>query len=411
MEYSVFWCRLNKYYLNQWLDYFRSHPFANQPYVITTCEVTDRAKQKRIKLAKKKLSEWYHLYITWCGTLKRGELISTELFYNLYSEFIPFSDSITLLWESPLQSSRAERGDLKKMKIASPEKSVSQWLSKNEFTKKFVVIQNGCDNYCSFCLTVQKRGKHTSRRKEEIVEEVRKFEEGWGKEIVLTGVNIAAWWCSNSTKPEESKFTELLTYILDNTTIPRIRISSLWPEYLDDEFFTVIQNPRILPHFHLSIQSFSDTVLQRMKRNYTVKTLANVLTKFHALKTIVPLSLWADIIIGFPGETEEEFKETLYGIQTYNINKVHPFPFSAHTMWETVPASVLANQIDQVTKKLREKELKKIADHVLDQFIELNKNIEHSVLVEWKWSGWTENYIKVPVDSKYKRGEIIQIFL
>jgi MiaB/RimO family radical SAM methylthiotransferase len=393
MEYSVFGCRLNKYYLNQWLDYFRSHSFANQPYLITTCEVTDRAKQKRIKLAKKKLSEWCHLYITWCGTLKRGEVISTELFYNLYPEFIPFSDSITLLWEHP------------------DEVSSFTTTKENVYTKKFVVIQNGCDNYCSFCLTVQKRGKHTSRSREEIVQEINEFAQSWGKEIVLTWVNIAAWWCTNSTKQEESKFTELLTYILDNTTIPRIRISSLGPEYLDDAFFKVIENPRILPHFHLSIQSFSDTVLQRMKRNYTVKILANVLAKFHALKTIVPLSLWADIIIGFPGETEEEFKETLHGIQTYNINKVHPFPFSAHTMWETVPASVLANQIDQVTKKLREKELKKIADHVLAQFIELNRNIEHSVLVEWKWSGWTQNYIKVPVDSKYKRGEIIQIFL
>ncbi len=393
MEYSVFWCRLNKYYLNQWLDYFRSHPFANQPYVITTCEVTDRAKQKRIKLAKKKLSEWYHLYITWCGTLKRGEVIPTELFYNLYPEFISFSDSITLLWEHP------------------DEISSFTTTKENVYTKKFVVIQNGCDNYCSFCLTVQKRGKHTSRRKEEIVEEVRKFEEGWGKEIVLTGVNIAAWWCSNSTKPEESKFTELLTYILDNTTIPRIRISSLWPEYLDDEFFTVIQNPRILPHFHLSIQSFSDTVLQRMRRNYTLKNLKNILKKFRTLKTTIPVSLGADIIIGFPGETDGDFQETLENVKTFGINKVHAFPFSDHHTGETIPASVLPNPVDTLTKKSREKALKKIADELAEEFYQLNIWITHNVLVEWKWSGRTENYIKVPVDAKYKRGEIIQIVL
>jgi tRNA A37 methylthiotransferase MiaB len=88
-----------------------------------------------------------------------------------------------------------------------------------------------------------------------------------------------------------------LKYILANTTIPRIRLSSLGPEYLDKDFFTIIQNPRILPHFHLSIQSFSDTVLERMRRNYTTKTLDGVLTKIRSLKTEVPVSLGADIIV------------------------------------------------------------------------------------------------------------------
>jgi len=393
MDYSIFWCRLNKYYLNQWLEYFRGHDFADKPYLITTCEVTDRAKQKRMKLAKKKLAEWYHLYITWCWTLKRGEVISTELFYNLYPEFFPFSDSITLLWEHP-------------------EKSSSFMTSKeNVYTKKFVVIQNGCDNYCSFCLTVQKRGKHISRSREEIAQEINEFSQSWGKEVVLTGVNIAARWCSNSAKAEESKFTELLQYILDNTTIPRIRLSSLWPEYLDDKFFEVIQNPRILPHFHMSIQSFSDSVLERMKRNYTTKTLDQVLIKLRGMKTSVPVSLGADIIIGFPGETDKEFKETLQWIQKYKINKVHAFPFSPHQIWETIPASLLPNQIDSVTKKRREKELKKIADELAEQFYQLNMWIVHNVLVEGKWSGWTENYLKVDVDDTHKRGEIFSVTL
>ena len=393
MEYSIFWCRLNKYYLNQWLDYFRNHPFADKSYLITTCEVTDRAKQKRMKLAKKKLAEWYHLYITGCGTLQRGEVISPELFYNLYPEFLPFSDSITLLWEHPKDTSSFTT------------------TKENVYTKKFIVIQNGCDNYCSFCLTVQKRGKHMSRLREDIVQEINEFVQSWGKEVVLTWVNIAAWWCSNSTKPEESKFTELLHYILDNTTIPRIRLSSLWPEYLDDEFFKVIEDPRILPHFHLSIQSFSDAVLERMKRNYTAKTLDNVLTKLRAVKTAVPVSLGADIIIGFPSETDKKFKETLQWIQKYKINKVHSFPFSAHQIWETIPASLLPNQVDTVTKKRREKELKKIADKLAEEFHQLNIWIEHSVLVEGKWSGRTENYLKVEVDDTHKRGEIFSVTL
>ena len=408
MDYSIFWCRLNKYYLNQWLEYFRDHPFAADPYLIATCEVTDRAKQKRIKLAKKKLTEWCHVYLTWCWSLKRGEKISEKLFYTIYPDLLPYKDSITLLGEYPLASSRTKWSDLKK-KIASSAIADSQW--QNVYTKKFIVIQNGCDNYCSFCLTVQKRGKHISRSREDIVQEINEFYDSWGKEVVLTWVNIAARWCTNSTKPEASKFSQLLHYILDNTTIPRIRISSLWPEYLDDDFFKVIENPRILPHFHLSIQSFSDGVLKRMRRNYSAKVLHTVLKKIASVKTRVPVSIGADIIVWFPWETEEEFQETLQWIEKYKINKVHAFPFSDHHTGEPIPASLLPDQVDPVTKKQREKSIKKIADKLAEEFHQLNMWITHNVLVEGKWSGWTENYIKVPVDSKYTRGEIFSIVL
>lgn len=396
MEYSIFGCRLNKYYLNQWLNYFASHSFAEKAFLITTCEVTDRAKQKWIKLAKKKLIDGHHLYLTGCGTLKRWNKIQTEKFYGLYPDLRAFSDHITLLGEHPTNEEWGMRNE--------------GWR-KNIYTKEFIVIQNWCDNYCSFCLTVLKRGKHSSRSKEEIVEEIQNVEKCWCKEIVLTGVNIAAWWCSNSTKASESTFADLLQYILDNTTIPRISISSLGPEYLNDDFFKVIQNERILPHFHLSIQSFSDWVLQRMRRNYSFKDLVRVLTKFRTLKRSVPVSLWADIIIGFPWETDEEFRDTVKWIQKFKINKVHSFPFSDHHVWEKIPASALPDQVNQTTKKHREQALKKNADVVANDFLMQNTWLSHKVLVEWKGSGWTENYIKVYVDSKYKRGEIISIIL
>ncbi len=392
MEYSIFWCRLNKYYLNQRLDYFRSHDFADKPYLITTCEVTDRAKQKRVKLAKKKLSEWFHVYITGCWSLKRGKTIHEKQFYGIYPDLLPFSNSITLLWEHPEHSSAFDASKTKE----------------NIYTKKYIVIQNGCDNYCSFCLTVHKRWTHQTRKIEEILEEIKKFEEDWGREVVLTWVNIAARWCSDSTKPNESQFAFLLKDILDKTAVQRIRLSSLWPEYLDDDFFTVIENPRIMPHFHLSIQSFSDGVLQRMRRNYNSEMLGNVLVKIRSLKREVPVSIGADIIVGFPGETEKEFQETVAWVKKYMVNKIHLFPFSDHRTWEKIMASSLPDQVDAVTKKRREKELKKIADELAEKFHQLNMWIMHNVLVEWRWSGWTENYLKVFVDPKCKKWEIIQ---
>jgi tRNA A37 methylthiotransferase MiaB len=148
-----------------------------------------------------------------------------------------------------------------------------------------------------------------------------------------------------------------------------------------------------------------------MRRNYTAKTLAEVLTKFRALKLSVPVSLWADIIVGFPGETDGDFRETLENIKKFGIKKVHVFPFSDHHTWVSIPASSLPNQIDQTTKRRRDKELKKTADDIAEQFYQLNKWITHSVLVEGKWSGRTENYIKVLVGPEHKRGEIIKITL
>lgn len=395
MEYSIFGCRLNKYYLNQWLEYFRSHDFAKNPYLITTCEVTDRAKQKRIKLAKKKLSEWCHIYITGCGSLKRGKVISTKQFYTLYPEFASFSQSITLLGEHPEHSLVFDAS-----------------LSKNNiYTKKFVVIQNWCDNHCSFCLTVQKRGNHSSRSREDIAEEINSFVASGGKEVVLTGVNIAAWGCVHSTQPNQSQFADLLQYLLDHTTVERIRLSSLGPEYLHDDFFAVLQNPRILPHIHLSIQSFSDGVLHRMRRNYTAATLDYVLHQLHALSPRVPLSVWADIIVGFPWETQEEFQSTLEGIQRYHINKVHVFPFSDHHIGEKIPASSLPDQIDAATKKQREYLIQQSADRLEQEFLQSNRWLQHFVLVEGKWTWRTENYLKIAVDPKHKRGEIIQVIL
>ena len=169
-------------------------------------------------------------------------------------------------------------------------------------TKNYVIIQNGCDNHCSFCLTIFKRGVHRNRPLPEIIEEIKQIEAEGGKEIVLTGINLAAWGASNTRNAKESRFNELLEAILEQTTIPRIRISSLDPQYLDDRFFELMNNPRFCPHVHLSIQSFSDTVLKLMNRAYDSKKLDEVLKKLRNLNRSDAelVSIGADLISGFP---------------------------------------------------------------------------------------------------------------
>ena len=333
--------------------------------------------------------------ITWCGSFSRWKLITENEFYWIYPELERYSDKIIILPESPSKNWFDYR----------------IWWKSSTYTKHFLVVQNWCDNHCSFCLTVAKRWPHVSRPLDEIINEIYEIESQWWKEIVITWINLAARWCSKSTKPEETKFPYLLSEILKQTTIPRIRISSIWPEYTNDEFFDMVSDERILPHFHYSIQSFSDEVLKKMWRHYSSNELKEVLKKTRKLKKKNVISIWADIIVGFPWETESDFLETYNWIEEFWITKLHAFPFSDHTQRESIPASLFKNQINQKIKKDREIRLISKWDEIREKFILQNKWTSHKVLIEerrnWKRRWWTENYIQVELEWEHNRGDII----
>ena len=402
MPYKLFGCKVNKYFLNQRLDFF--HKNGNDLHdtlLIATCVVTDRAKNKGVREVKHAINQWLKVAITWCWSLSRWNPASESDFYSIYPELKEFSNKISLLPESPFDGFWFQKNQLN--------------IKNSLYTKHFLVIQNGCDNHCSFCLTVAKRWPHISRPIEEIIQEIHEVElQGW-KEIVITWINLAARWCSNSTKSQETQFPKLLQEILKQTKIPRIRISSIGPEYANDEFFDVASDDRILPHFHYSIQSFSDNVLKNMRRHYSSNELKNVLKKTKNLKKKNLISIWADIIVGFPWETESDFLETYNWIEEFWITKLHAFPFSDHMQRERIPASFLANQVDQKTKKDREIRLISKWDEIREKFLSQNKWTEHQVLIEerrnWKWRWWTENYIQVEIDGECHRGEIIDYTL
>ena len=400
MPYKIFGCKVNKYFLNQRLDCFHQNwNNLDDTLLIATCVVTDRAKNKRVREVKHAIQDWLKVAITWCWTFSRWNLATQSEFYFIYPELKQYADKITLLPESPSKN-------WFEYKI---------WWKSSVYTKHFLIVQNWCDNHCSFCLTVAKRWPHISRPLDEIIEEIHEIESQWWKEIVITWINLAARWCSNSTKPEETKFPYLLREILKQTTIPRIRISSMGPEYANDEFFEVVSDDRILPHFHYSIQSFSNNVLQNMWRHYSADELKTVLKKTRNLKKKNLISIWADIIIWFPWETEQDFLDTYNWIEEFWITKLHAFPFSDHTQRERIPASFLPNQVKQWVKKDREIRLISKWDEIREKFIAQNKWTSHKILIEekrnWKRKWWTENYIQIEVEGDYNRGEIIDFVL
>lgn len=288
-------------------------------------------------------------------------------FYAIYPEFIPFRDKIELLAESP-------------------EEKNTLTISKSLLhTKKFVVIQTGCDNFCTFCLTIQARGRQKSKEADDILSEIREFVAHGGKEVVLTGTNIGAWGMSSTTSKEPPSFAYLIERILRETTIPRLRISSLGIEYIDDRLLELFRESRINPYIHLSVQSGSDTILRLMNRQYTRTGLLDTLEKIQSIKRTdnVLINIGADIIVGFPGEIESDFEDTVGIVRDY-ITQLHAFPFSPHREHYSVPAGAFPEQIPEKIKSERLKTLLLLGEQKKQAFLKMNDGKKFSVLVEGK---------------------------
>lgn len=405
MQYKVFWCKVNKYYTDEWLN---SNYLSGKSWLfIASCVVTDQAKKKWVKFVKQeitKLQSNEKIYISWCWAFERWKEL--KWFFEIYPELEKFKDKIEVLPEAPKEEKK-----LWEKKINIPKLSLT--------TKKFLLIQWWCDSFCTFCLTVLKRWRHFYRSAEDIVDEITEYEMTWWKEVVLTWVNLWAWWVPDTNDYKNPRFADLLEYILEKTEIKRIRISSLWPEFINDKLIELFKNKRVYPHFHLSIQSWSSEVLKAMRRHYDWNYIRNILEKIRNIKREdwVYISIWTDLIVWFPWETEENFLETLALVKDYNITKLHAFPFSNHTYWEHVPASFFPNQVDEKIKKERLDRLISLWDEVRNKFIESQIWKTFEVLVEsvknWQFKGWTENYIEVTNDNfevltwEIKRNEII----
>lgn len=475
MQYKVFGCKVNKYYTDKWLNSEYLHDKTGT--FVASCVVTDSAKRKWVRFVKKEVQTLElpaKVFISGCWAFKDGK--AQDNFFDIYPELCFAREKIEVLDEAPpeeetkisvegllwtsmtlptaLNLSFSSKGTENTALLSSPEewnipktkKAAIVWvsninLSKLEalkktqiYTRKYVLIQGGCDSFCTFCLTVQKRGKHFYRSAQDIASEIQEFADAGGKEAVLTGVNLAAWGLKNTyilenfskdilkngkTGGDKNRLAELLTYLLKHTTIPRLRISSIWPEFVNNNLLEVFAETRIIPHFHFSIQSGSNTILQAMARHYDGNYMRKLLKKMLTIprKDGVSISIGADIIVGFPGETDKDFEDTMELIRDYNITKLHAFPFSAHTLGESVPAGKFQNQIPENTKKQRMSDILSLGEEVAKKFLESQKWKVLHVLVEksngTSFSWWTENYLEatqenfIIIEGLAKRNHII----
>jgi len=341
--------------------------------IVNTCTVTHLADRKSRAKINKHLKEGKKVIIYGCG---------------------PRTDLKT--WEEKFPNCKIYRNIDEVLKYLNKRMPKVKRNSKlpvygsTERTRKYIEIQNGCDTYCSYCIIPFARGKSVSRPSTDIITEIQNNEKNGFKEIVLTGINLAAWGASHTNKQSESKLGNLLEEILAQTSIPRIRISSVGPQFLNDKFFEVFANERICDHLHISIQSGAETVLKRMNRGHGVQEIVNVANK--AKKTRKNVALTCDIIVGFPGETDTEFQQSIELIKQLKMTKIHIFPFSVRS---GTAAEKMKPRISDKVKKNRTTYLKKIGIKLQQQFIEQNINSQKEVLWEKKGIGLTSNYIQV----------------
>lgn len=276
-------------------------------------------------------------------------------------------------------------------------------------TRAFVKVQDGCDNRCTFCITTLARGPSRSRSIKNILFDIQSVTHNNLKqgnpsaalEIVLTGVHLGAWGHDRSPRLHLS---DLVRAILQDTDFPRLRLSSLEPWDLDDDFFTLWQDPRLCRHLHLPLQSGSRKILRRMARKTTpeeYKALVNL-----ARDNIPGIAITTDVITGFPGETEDEFAESLSFVESMNFAGGHVFTYSNR------PGTAAAKMPDQVRKQVKKGRNAKMRTVLSESQKTFQSNFigkELPVLWEsatpngnsgWKLSGLTDNYLRVLANSK-----------
>ena len=264
-------------------------------------------------------------------------------------------------------------------------------------TRAFLQIQQGCDHHCTFCIVRFARGKNRGLSISQIIEQARTFTQNGFNEIVLTGADIVS---------HPDGFCRVVRLLLEQVPeIKRLRFGSLDPAPLKDDFVDLVRDfPQIMPYFHFSIQSGDDTVLKRMGRRHKRQ---DVLDLIKSLKKVRPNATFgADLITGFPGETDEQFKNTLDLVKKGNISHLHVFPYSERP---GTPAIKLKPVISVATRKRRAKILRDLGQELTQKLYQKMQAQKVAVLVESDKKGWTENYLPVILDKKAKQGEIIKL--
>ena len=360
--------------------------------IVNTCSVTEKAdkESKQIIRSLKNKNPKAKIVMIGCS---RFELDEVDMFIEDKNEVVDQIQKHFPLHDNP----------------GAPYPGVSHNNITNR-TRINVKIQDGCNNKCTYCITTLRRGKSTSIPVKNIIEEIKNREKQGYKEIVITGVNIGEYLDKNN-KDESVTLIDLLHEILNQTKIPRIRLSSINPDYVyeNQEFIELFKNPRMCQHLHLSLQSGSNQILEKMKRHYTREEYLEVVETFY--RAYPNFGFTTDVIVGFPGETDQDFNDSLDLVQNCKFLKLHIFRYSKRP---DTKAATMPDQIDLNIKKQRSKQLEQVNQKLKKQFQDNMIDKEVEVLIEGErdgyWLGTASNFLKVKIkSSKNLKNQIIKL--
>jgi len=362
-------------------------------FVINTCSVTENADKKCKKVVKEALKISPNAYITIVGCYAQlkpkeiAEIPGVDMVLGAAEKF-QIVDHITDLTKNP-----------KALVYNQPVTEANQFVSAYSFgdrTRTFLKVQDGCDYSCTFCTIPLARGASRSDTIENAVKQAEEIAASGVKEIVLTGVNLGDFGIRDGKR--EDKFFDLVKALDKVEGIDRIRISSIEPNLLTDEIIEfVATSKRFVPHFHIPLQSGSDKILGLMRRRYKRALYADRVAK---IKELMPdCCIGVDVIVGFPGETREDFIDTYNFLNELNVSYLHVFTYSER---ENTLASEMTGSVPGSTRTERSKMLHILSDKKRRAFYETQLNKTDEVLFEGDikdgfMHGFTRNYVKVRV--------------
>ena len=392
-EYITNLLQENNYKL---LDF--NHPKEADIYIINTCTVTNEADKKDRKLIHTTRTNHPNsiLIVMGCySQLNPNDIDADIIIGNKYK-----SEIVNLINEY-------QKNHKKIIKVNDITKISFEDMYINRFvahTRAFVKIQDGCNAFCAYCSIPYARGGIRSKDFDKVISEVTNLVNNGYKEIVLTGIHTGRYGLEKHTNLES-----LLKELVKVPNIFRIRLSSIEINEITDGIIDLIKNNDIMAkHLHIPLQSGSDTILKSMNRLYDTKYFIDRVN--YIRKEIPDISITTDLILGFPGETEENYKETLDTLNIIKFTKIHTFPYSKRN---GTKAASMPNQIDGITKKCRVKEVINISDkneinfykqkigNIYDGIIETRKDGKKIVI--------TTNYIPVEINSNLENNSIVKL--
>lgn len=393
IAFKTFGCRVNLYETDALASLFKQKgyiieedPSHADAIVVNSCTVTNQSDQKcrQFLHQTKRLNPDIVIALTGCMVNNKKE----ELLRSHIADFVIDNERKTAIFhilDAYFQGT-----------IIDPEgydkDLFSYEAAYNTFhTRSLIKIHDGCDNYCSYCIIPMTRGRATSRNNADIYRNIRDVIDHGFKEIVLTGVNMGRY------NYQGTNFENLVENILEIPGDFRLRISSIEPEQFSDHFLDLINHPKLAPHMHICLQSGSDNILKRMHRHYTVSDFRTMCERIRAAKAT--FNITTDIIVGFPGETEEDFQETVNLARELRFSHIHTFKFSIRN---GTLAQKMTDQIPEKTKSIRSSIIRKISAENKAAYYEMMQGQQQRMLIERIGTdgiarGYGEHYIPIRI--------------